>query len=239
MQFVLKIPKFGSMNNKINEIRYKKIKYFLIDGIAGAGKTSFAYYLKKKLKKKNIIIFNKDIFLKNRNERISFTKKNQNKKIKMQNIIHYDLKKYNKILMAFKNKENKTITFKNLYNRKNGKNNLSYKFNFNINNIYIIEGLYVCSDFNFLNKKKTVSILIISDHYRCLIEKIRRIRDKKISIYLVIKEYLNIHLYSFLHYLNNIKFNFILNADKYLRKSNKRILSHQVELIKIFLDKHK
>ena len=64
--------------NKPQEIinSQKNIKFFLIDGITGSGKTTFAKSLKDTyIDNKKIIVINKDIFLKSRTERIQITKK--------------------------------------------------------------------------------------------------------------------------------------------------------------------
>ena len=50
--------------------------------------------------------------------------------------------------------------------------------------------------------KPVLKILIIETVYNSLSRKIERIRDKKISIQEVVKEYIKIHLFSFKKYLN-------------------------------------
>ena len=60
--------------------------------------------------------------------------------------------------------------------------------------IYLIEGIYVIKILIFcLRIKQKFFWKLI---YSALAEKLRRIRDKKISLSLVVKEFVNIHLYS-------------------------------------------
>ena len=125
------------MFNNFKNIELKKLKtgknsFFLIDGITGCGKTYFTKYFKKKISKQHkAIIISKDLFLKSRERRILITKKNKSKKNINQNILHYDFKKYHKIISLIKNQdERKKVQLYNLYNRKNGKNDLRKNFTF-------------------------------------------------------------------------------------------------------------
>ena len=74
--------------------------------------------------------------------------------------------------------------------------------------------------------------------YNSLARKIARIRDKKISIQDVIKEYIKIHLFSFKNYLKKIKydFNFEFNNLKFVKIRRGKL--KQILLIKKFIQKH-
>jgi uridine kinase len=225
--------------NKLQEIinSQKNIKFFLIDGITGSGKTTFAKSLKDTyIDNKKAIIINKDIFLKPRAKRIQITKKNLKNKNQNQNKLHYDFKKYKEFIELIRYQNKRKIVFQNLYNRKNGKNDLNFSFKFDKKKIYIIEGIYVARDFDFLTNK--ISIILFTNIYNSLIIKIKRIRDKKISIYDVINEYMKIHLYSFLKYLKKKKFNYILNKDKRIQKYNKSQAKKLIKEINLFIKKH-
>ena len=162
----------------------------------------------------------------------------KNNKYKNQNQIHYDQDKIKKFVdivcdnIKIKNK------FKYLYDRKSGKNNLEINFRFSNNSIIIIEGLYISEDFKSKNID-AIKILIETDVYKSISEKIRRIRDKKISIYNVIKEYINIHLISFVQYLQKNKFNlFVVYKNKRIYISKKSKKKQIIEIYK-FIQQHK
>ena len=210
-----------------------------IDGITCSGKSLFAESLLKELKKKNkkVILINKDLFLFNRIKRINTTKK-INKNIYHQNQLHYDLKKLFKVLeFLTKPSSLKTLRVSKLYNRKNGKNDTSTTFKFRKNNLIILEGIYINEDL-----KKIINpvykILIIETVYSALFRKIERIRDKKISIQNVVKEFTKIHLQSFNRYLINQSFDvsFEFKRGKFLKINNGKI--RQINYIKNFLQKH-
>lgn len=227
-------------NFKITNFRklyFEKKKFYLIDGITGSGKTIFSNILKKKNHKFKII--SKDLFLKPRNIRILITKKNKNKKNINQNLLQYDFKKYLKIINKIKKKNEENITLKNLYNRKSGKNDLTINFKFKKDIIYIIEGIYVVKDFNFLPEKHTTKIFIEHDIYSSLVEKLRRIRDKKISIPLVINEYINIHLYSYLNHIKKNKFDFIINEKGTISQFNQTKINLFIKKINLFIKRHR
>ena len=226
-------------NSNLDKLISKNSKFYLIDGITGSGKTSLSIILKKKNSKKNKLkIISKDLFLKSRKIRIAVAKKNDRKKNINQNDLQYDLKKYNKILNQFKKKNKSKIFFNKLYNRKTGKNDLTFKFQYKSDITYLIEGIFVAKDFNFLPEKETTKIFIQSDIYSSLVEKLRRIRDKKVSISLVINEYIKIHLYSYLNYFKKINFDFIINKKGKIDKfNNLHFLKIKNEIIN-FLIKH-
>ena len=190
------------LNKKIfNNIKKKEINFITVDGITCSGKSLFANLLKKSLKNKfsDILILSKDLFLYPREKRIKITR-NLRKITKNQNELHYDLKKL-KLLLEFLNINNKakTIVLKNLYNRKTGKNNLKIKFRFLKKRLIIFEGIYVSEDIKRIIKP-ILKILIIEKVYESLARKIERIRDKKISVQLVVTEFIKIHLESFKKY---------------------------------------
>ena len=154
---------------------------------------------------------------------------------KNQDNLHYDKKKLDLLLTAIKNK--KKVKLNNLYNRNNGKNNIKMTFDFRRVDLIILEGIYFLE--NIKNFKTNIySIFIYENIYNCLIKKIMRIRDKKISIQNVTTEYINLHLTSFFYYLKNINFNLQLkvNENKFvLYKSAKK---KQLISIKTFISKH-
>ena len=127
------------MNKKIfNKLREneKEIKFITIDGITCSGKSVLSKIIFKKLKKKykDIFILSKDLFLFSRQRRVNITKNIYNFNSN-QNKLHYNLKKL-KILLNFlvEPKNDKTLKLKNLYNRKNGKNDLTLVFKFKAKN---------------------------------------------------------------------------------------------------------
>ena len=143
------------------------------------------------------------------------------------------------MLLNFFNKDNlnKKITLTNLYNRKTGENNLKLKFLFKKNTIILFEGLYVNDDLKKI-AKPILKILIIGNVYRSLIKKIERIRDKKISVNLVVKEFIKIHLFSFMNYLKKNKFDLIFQL---FNENYKQLYSgknKQLKLIRNFITKH-
>ena len=229
------------LNKKIfNNIKKKEINFITVDGITCSGKSLFANLLKKSLKNKfsNILILSKDLFLYPREKRIKITR-NLRKIKKNQNELHYDLKKL-KLLLEFLNRNNKakTIVLKNLYNRKTGKNNLKIKFRFLKKRLIIFEGIYVSEDIK-RTIKPILKILIIEKVYESLARKIERIRDKKISVQLVVTEFIKIHLESFKKYLskNNFDISFEdINRNFVIKKQGK---IKQFQYIKKFLLKHR
>jgi len=229
------------LNKKIfYNIKKKEINFITVDGITCSGKSLFANLLKKSLKNKfsDILILSKDLFLYPREKRIKITR--NLKKIKRnQNELHYDLKKL-KSLLKFLNGNNKakTIVFKNLYNRKTGKNNLKIKFNFLKKRLIIFEGIYVSEDIKRIIKP-TLKILIIEKVYESLARKIERIRDKKISVQLVVTEFIKIHLESFKKYLNKNNFDISFEDIDRIFVSKEQGKVKQLAYIKKFLLKHR
>ena len=223
-----------------NNIKKREINFITVDGITCSGKSLFANLLKKNLKDKfsDILILSKDLFLYPREKRIKITR-NLRKINKNQNQLHYDLKKL-KLLLGFLNGNNKsqTIILKNLYNRKTGKNNLKIKFHFLKKRLIIFEGIYVSKDIKSI-VKPILKILIIEKVYESLARKIERIRDKKISVQLVVTEFIRIHLESFKNYLrkNNFDISFEdINRNFVIKKQGK---IKQFQYIKKFLLKHR
>ena len=87
--------------------------------------------------------------------------------------------------------------------------------------------------------KPILKILIIEKVYESLARKIERIRDKKISVQLVVTEFIKIHLESFKKYLskNNFDISFEdLNRNFIIKRQGK---AKQLEYIKKFLSKHR
>lgn len=231
------------MENLIKKIKLikdkNKINIITIDGITCSGKTIFAKKLKNLLKKKfSILLISKDIFLHTRNKRIEITNQLKNKNFFNQNELHYNTKKIDKVLNFLINGGSKKLVLKNLYNRINGKNNLTKEFIFKKKRLIIFEGIY--SNLNFLKlTKPIIKILIIEKVYISLFRKIERIRDKKISIQKVVDEFLKIHLTSFLKYLEKTNFNYFFeNTNNKLNTSNK-LKKRQILFIKKFILKHK
>jgi uridine kinase len=218
----------------------KKINLITVDGITCSGKSLFANLLKKNLIKyfPEIFILSKDLFLHPRMKRIKITKNINNINNKNQNFLHYDLVKL-KILLNFLigNSNKKNLTLKNLYNRKNGKNNLKLILKFSKERLVIFEGLYVNHDVKFI-KKPILKILLFEKVYESLSRKIQRIRDKKISIQLVVTEFVKIHLQSYKTYLikNNFDIFFEDINKKFIKSKNGK--AKQLKDISTFLKKH-
>ena len=104
--------------------------------------------------------------------------------------------------------------------------------------LIIFEGIYVNEDIKNIIKP-TLKILIIEKVYESLARKIERIRDKKISVQLVVTEFIKIHLESFKKYLskNNFDISFEdLNRNFIVKKQGK---VKQLSYIKKFLTKHR
>lgn len=228
------------IDNKIlNYFKKKKINLITIDGITCSGKSLFTKLLKKNLKNKysNIYILSKDLFLFSRSKRINITKKINKFRIN-QNILHYDIKKLKLLLDFLLGKtDKKTLILKNLYDRKSGKNNLNLKFKYSKNRLIIFEGLYVSEDVKFI-KKNVFKILIIENIYNSLNRKIQRIRDKKISIQLVVTEFIKIHLQSFKKYILKINFDITFQDKGTKFEVVKNGKDKQFRDILIFLKKH-
>ena len=102
----------------------------------------------------------------------------------------------------------------------------------------IFEGIYVSEDIRYIIKP-ILKILIIEKVYESLARKIERIRDKKISVQLVVTEFIKIHLESFKKYLN--KNNFDISFEDIDRNfvAKKQGKAKQLEYIKKFLLKHR
>ena len=217
----------------------KNINLITVDGITCSGKSLFADLLKKNLKKEfsDIFILSKDLFLFPRNKRIKIT--NKIKYIKLnQNNLHYDHKKLRILLNFLMGRlKTKNLILKNLYNRKTGKNNLNLKLKFSKERLIIFEGIYVNQDIKFI-KKPILKILLIEKVYESLSRKIQRIRDKKISIQLVVTEFVKIHLQSFKKYLalNKFDISFVDINRKFIEINNGK--KRQLKDISIFLKKH-
>ena len=227
--------------NKKNFRNFKKknINLITIDGITCSGKSLFAGLLKKALQKdfSNVYILNKDLFLLSRSKRINITKKINKLNIN-QNILHYDSLKLRKSINFLLGKSNKKfLILKNLYNRKSGKNNLNLKLIYLKHRLIIFEGLYANNDINFI-KEPTFKILIVEKTYTALSRKIQRIRDKKISIQLVVTEFMKIHLPSFKNYIfkNSFDISFHNINNKFVKINNGK--NRQLNDIFIFLKKH-
>ena len=245
MQYVRKNQKYGKNilmklnKNLFKNFEKKNINFITVDGITCSGKSLFANLLKNNLKKnfKYIFILSKDLFLFPRQKRIKITKKIKYSKFN-QNNLHYDLPKLKKLLnfLAGKSKK-KSLTLKNLYNRKSGQNNLSMKIDYIKERLVIFEGIYVNQDIRFI-KKPILKILLIEKVYESLSRKIQRIRDKKISIQSVVTEFVKIHLQSFKNYLsnNNFDISFIDQNRKFEKIQSGKI--KQLNDIKLFLKKH-
>jgi uridine kinase len=215
----------------------KEIKIICVDGITCSGKSYFSNLLLKYLDKrhKNVHLISKDLFLLSRNKRIKLLPKLKKKINFEQDNLHYDQKKIKKIFLAISNK--KKIKMKGLYDRNSGTNKKKKKFNFKKSNIIIFEGLYSLQSFKDIFKK-SYKILIHESVYTSLIRKIKRIRDKKISIQDVIFEFTKLHLPSYLKYLQQFEFNTCLEVihNNFNKTSfNKK---KQISLIKIFQKKH-
>jgi uridine kinase len=215
----------------------KEIKIICIDGITCSGKSYFSNLLLIYLNKnhKNVQLISKDLFLLSRNKRIKLLPKIKKKINFNQDNLHYDQKKIKEIFVAINNK--KKIEMKGLYDRSSGKNQKKKTFNFKKSNIIIFEGLYSLHKFESI-LRKSYKILINESVYSSLIRKIKRIRDKKISIQDVISEFTNLHLPSYLKYIQQFEFDTCLvGIDNTFNKSsfNKNM---QITLIKKFQKKH-
>ena len=244
MQCVLKFLKSGKKFKKMKfdlKILNKKLinnknHFITIDGITCSGKTLFAQILKKKLK--NSLLISKDIFLLPRTKRIKITRSIGKKLIYTQNSIHYDIAKLKSLIQFLINgNKNNNFTLHNLYNRKNGMNDLTQKFFHNPKKIIIFEGLYSNKDL-FKIISPSIKILITENVYASLSRKIERIRDKKISIQNVVNEFTKIHLSSYIKYLKQNHFDYIftdLKKNFVIAKNGKQ---KQIKEIKNFLAKH-
>lgn len=217
----------------------RQINLITIDGITCSGKSLFANLLQKDLQNKfpDIFILSKDLFLYPRERRIRITKKlikfNTN-----QNELHYDLKKLKKLLnFLFIDRKDMSLSLNNLYNRNTGKNDLKIKLNFNEIRLVIFEGIYVNDDIKFL-RKPSYKILLIESVYESLSKKIKRIRDKKISIQLVVSEFVRIHLKSFKKYINKNNFDITFIGEKRNFHEIKNGKNIQLLDIENFLKKH-
>jgi len=228
------------LNKKsFRNFKKKKINFITVDGITCSGKSLFADLLKKNLKQhfRDILILSKDLFLYPRSKRILITKKTKKSNFN-QNNLHYDTKKLKFLLNFLVGKSNKKVLIiKNLYNRKSGKNDLKLKINFASNRLIIFEGIYVNKDIDII-KKPVLKILLIENVYESLSRKIQRIRDKKISIQLVVTEFVNIHLQSFKKYLTKNKFDIsFIDVNRNFKKiKNGKLI--QLKGISSFLKKH-
>tara|TARA_X000001036_G_scaffold425196_1_gene451138 strand:+ start:1424 stop:2122 length:699 start_codon:yes stop_codon:yes gene_type:complete len=228
------------LNKKIfKNFRRRNINLITIDGITCSGKSLFANLLKKNLQNyfTDVYILSKDLFLFPRSKRINITK-NINKFKIDQNILHYDLLKLKMLLNFLIGKTNKKVLIlKNLYNRKTGKNNLNLRLKYSKHRLVIFEGLYVNNDVKFI-KKPILKILLIEKVYESLSRKIQRIRDKKISIQLVVTEFVKIHLQSFKRYIikNSFDISFEDKDRKFIKVNNGK--KHQLNNISLFLKKH-
>lgn len=228
------------LNKKIfQNFKKEKINLITIDGITCSGKSLFASLLKKNLQNhfSDIVIISKDLFLFPREKRIKITKKIKTIKAN-QNDLHYDLLRLKKLLEFLSGKiKKRTLILDKLYNRKTGKNNLKIKLKFSKERLIIFEGIYVNQDVSFI-KKPILKILLIEKVYESLSRKIQRIRDKKISIQLVVTEFVKIHLQSFKKYLLNNKFDsyFVDKDRKFISVNNGK--EKQLKDISNFLKKH-
>ena len=224
----------------IKEIKKKKIDFITIDGITCSGKTTFANILKKKIIKSfpSTLVISKDLFLYPRNRRIVVTKKYNKIKSINQNSLHYDNKKIKKLLNFLISKSGKKkILLKNLYNRKSGKNDFKCIIERLNDRLIIFEGIYINKEVK-IKSKSILRILIIKDVYNSLFNKIKRIRDKKISIQLLISEFINIHLNSYRRYISKEYFDLYFeskNSKFYKIKNGKNI---QLKNISNFSKKH-
>ena len=224
----------------IKEITKKKIDFITIDGITCSGKTTFANILKKKIIKSfpSTLVISKDLFLYPRNRRIVVTKKYNKIKSINQNSLHYDNKKIKKLLNFLISKSGKKkILLKNLYNRKSGKNDFKFIIERLNDRLIIFEGIYINKEVK-IKSKSILRILIIKDVYNSLFNKIKRIRDKKISIQLLISEFINIHLNSYRRYISKEYFDLYFeskNSKFYKIKNGKNI---QLKNISNFSKKH-
>ena len=228
--------------NKIVEKLNKNlnINIITIDGITCSGKSVFSKLLKKKIGKifKNVLVLPKDLFLFSRERRIKIIKKINKNTNHKGNYLQYDLNKLNKLIDVLIGKsKNKSITLSNLYDRKTGKNHKIVNFKFKKNTLIIFEGLYVLDDLKG-KIKPNFKILITENIYESLARKIERIRDKKISIQLVVTEYTELHLRSFKNYLDRNTFNYSYTDFKRNFTLIKNGKQKQIDLINKFKIKH-
>ena len=112
------------------------------------------------------------------------------------------------------------------------------KFKFLKKRLIIFEGIYVYEDVNNMIKP-ILNILIIEKVYESLARKIERIRDKKISIQLVVTEFIKIHLESFKKYLGKKSFDIAFEDVGKNFVPKKQGKAKQLEYIKKFLSKHR
>lgn len=223
-----------------NHILVKKKQIIIcIDGITCSGKTSFSNFLKKELKnnKKITCSISKDLFLISRFKRIQIIKKLK-KVIFNQNKYHYNHNKINRLISEFKKIKKRKIKFCNLYDRKTGLNLKKKTFQFKKIDYIIYEGIYSVKDLNRHKLKPDLTILMINDVYDSLITKIKRIRDSKISVGLVVKEFLKIHLTSFFKYISKTNYDYIISFSEGKMLVNKNFKSLHMIQIKRFLQKH-
>ena len=120
------------------KVKQSNKKIICIDGLTCSGKTYFSKLLHKQMK--NTKIVSKDLFLYSRSQRIKLIPKLSIYSKQNQNHLHYNQSKLNLLLSSIKNK--KKVILKNLYNRKNGKNDIKIIFDFRKTNVIIFEGLY-------------------------------------------------------------------------------------------------
>ena len=212
----------------------KKVNFITIDGIACSGKTLFSNILKKKLN--NTLIISKDIFLLPRNKRIKITKLLR-RSCYNQNKIHYNLDRLKSLILFLIDGKKKKLVLKKIYNRKNGKNDLTKNFYYKPNRNIIYEGIYTNNDIKNIIKP-SVKILITESVYSSLFRKIERIRDKKISIQNLTNEFLKIHLKSFLKYLETNSFDLFYADLKKNFITLKNGKNKQINDIKNFLLRH-
>jgi uridine kinase len=229
-----------NINKKIFQILPKNnINFITIDGITCSGKTTCAKLLKKKLSKyfPEVFILSKDLFLYPRKKRIEITKNIKNIKNINQNFLHYDHKKLKRLLNFMINKsKKKELTLKNLYNRKTGINDFILKFKYSKIKLIIFEGIYVNDDIKLINNP-ILRILLIENVYNSLSHKIERIRDKNISIQLLVSEFINIHLNSYKEYLLEKKYDLSFRYNKkFIKIKNGK--EKQLKDILSFFDKH-
>ena len=229
----------------INQKTFQKlprnnISFITIDGITCSGKTTYAKLLKKKLVKyfPEVFILSKDLFLFPRKKRIEITKNIKDIKSINQNSLHYDHKKLKTLLSFIIGKSvKKKLTLKNLYNRRTGKNDYIFKLRYSKKRLIIFEGIYVNDDIKFINKS-ILRILLIENVYNSLSRKIERIRDKKISIQLLVSEFLDVHLDSYKNYLSGCKYDLSLrySNEKFIKIKNGK--AKQLKGILSFFNKH-
>jgi len=224
----------------LQKLPKNSVSFITIDGITCSGKTIYAKLLKKKLIKyfPEVLILSKDLFLYSRKKRIKISKNIKNIKNINQNSLHYDHKKLKNLLSFIVGKSAKQkLTLKNLYNRKTGKNDYIFKLKYSKKRLIIFEGIYVNDDIKFINNS-ILRVLLIENVYISLSRKIERIRDKKISIQLLVSEFLNIHLYSFKSYLSKSKYDLSLHYsnEKFVKIKNGK--AKQLKNILSFFNKH-